>query len=61
MKYTRGDMSTNLGNKVRFSDIAGMREAKVEIKEYVEYLKHPARFQVNHYTNYAQSLVSVVL
>jgi len=31
--------------KVKFSDVAGMDEAKVEIMEFVQFLKNPAKFQ----------------
>lgn len=32
-------------NKVRFKDVAGAQEAKVELQEIVEFLKYPAKFE----------------
>jgi AFG3 family protein len=32
-------------SKIKFKDVAGMEEAKVEIKEFVEYLNNPEKFK----------------
>lgn len=36
-----------LGNKkgVKFSDVAGLKQAKIEIMEFVDYLKHPEHYK----------------
>lgn len=39
---TKARVSTNV--KVRFSDVAGAEEEKVELAEIVEFLKHPKKF-----------------
>ena len=41
------DLKNVTGRKgVKFSDVAGMKEAKVEVQEFVDYLKNPVKYRV---------------
>lgn len=44
-KFTLVDPLTGVGKGVRFSDVAGLQEAKTEIMEFVDYLKSPDRYK----------------
>ena len=44
-KYQRVDTQTQLGKGIAFKDVAGLKEAKIEVAEFVDYLKNPLRYK----------------
>ena len=42
----RVDLQTMRGKGITFRDVAGLNEAKVEVMEFVDYLKHPEKYKV---------------
>merc|ERR1719510_2082014 len=43
--YTLINPSFKNKKGTKFSDVAGLKEANIEVKEFVDYLKHPQRFK----------------
>ena len=48
LKIRRGDQMIQ---DLKFKDVAGLHEAKVEILEFVDYVKSPDKFKVSPQAN----------
>ncbi|CAH1780186.1 unnamed protein product [Owenia fusiformis] len=44
-KYTRVDLQTQKGKGIMFKDVAGLKEAKIEVMEFVDYLNKADKFK----------------
>lgn len=45
-KFTRVDPKDAADRKISFNDVAGLHEAKIEVMEFMDYLKDPKRYKV---------------
>lgn len=44
-KFTLVDPLTGGGRGVRFADVAGLKEVKIEVMEFIDYLKRPEHYK----------------
>lgn len=43
--FTLVDPQIRTGKGIKFSDVAGLKQAKIEVKEFVDYLKNPDKYK----------------
>lgn len=44
-EFTLVDPQIKQGKGTKFSDVAGLKEAKIEVREFVDYLKNPEKYK----------------
>ncbi len=44
-RFVKSKPKIKTKSKIKFKDVAGMEEAKQEIREFVDYLKNPEKFK----------------
>ena len=44
-EFTLVDPQIKKGKGTKFSDVAGLKQAKIEVKEFVDYLENPAKYK----------------
>ena len=43
-EFTLVDPQIKKGKGTKFPDVAGLKQAKIEVKEFVDYLENPAKY-----------------